>query len=409
MGISLGLVGLGQFGVAFADMFMNHPLVDRIALCDREPERMEPFAAKELWKKKLNQRDMYASFDDIVRTDLDALVIITQPWLHAPQAVAAMEAGKHVYSAVPIISVPDGDEILEWCDRIVQTCRRTGMQYMLGETSYYRANACFCRRKAAEGAFGDFVYAEGEYFHDVDNPWCSLRDVQQGRTSSRSGQEWLELSRKYKDRSAMGGPMHYPTHSTCGPVCVMNAHAVKVTCYGYHNRNGDTYFGDGGISNEVALYEMSNGAAVRIAEFRECAGALGKEDETFRVMGTRGSYSEGKWTCNHREAPPAERDKFESAMLTEEQMREPLPPDVTAAFREACGQKDNTTDFVWSGHGGSHPYLVHEFVDAVASNRTPAVNAWEAARYMAMGVMAHKSALKDGERLEVPDWGDPPA
>jgi hypothetical protein len=44
----------------------------------------------------------------------------------------------------------------------------------------------------------------------------------------------------------------------------------------------------------------------------------------------------------------------------------------------------------------------------VAEDRVPAINAWEAARYMAMGVMAHKSALKDGELLDVPDWGDAP-
>jgi hypothetical protein len=63
----------------------------------------------------------------------------------------------------------------------------------------------------------------------------------------------------------------------------------------------------------------------------------------------------------------------------------------------------------YGGHGGSHPYLVHEFVSAVAANRLPAINAWEAVRYMAAGVMAHQSALRDGELLAVPDWGDAPA
>jgi len=66
-------------------------------------------------------------------------------------------------------------------------------------------------------------------------------------------------------------------------------------------------------------------------------------------------------------------------------------------------------DSVYGSHGGSHPYLVHEFVDAVAHERMPAINAWEAARYMAPGVMAHKSALRGGELLEVPDWGNAPA
>jgi predicted dehydrogenase len=407
MGVSIGIVGLGQFGVAFADMFMSHPLVDRIALCDREPERMRPFAQKESWQAKLSPSDVYDSFDEIIDTDLDALAIITQPWLHAEQCVRTMESGKHVYSAVPIVSLPDGDEILDWCDRIVETCRRTGMRYMLGETTYYRPQAQFCRRKATAGEFGDFVYAEGEYFHDVDSPGCNLRHVQRARTSSVSGQEWVEQAQRYRERGVESGPMHYPTHSTSGPVSVMNAHAVKVTGYGYRNRSGDPFFGESSLSNEVALFEMSNGAVVRICEFRECAGELGHEAETFRIMGTRGTFRENQWICNHRDEPPADMERFERVALTDGDMFDPLPGEVAEAFKTALGL-EGEGDFVPSGHGGSHPYLVHEFVDAVAQDRHPAINAWEAARYMVMGVMAHKSALKDGERLDVPDWGDAP-
>ena len=96
--------------------------------------------------------------------------------------------------------------------------------------------------------------------------------------------------------------------------------------------------------------------------------------------------------------------------LTVDEMRDPLPSEVANAFKRAMNQKFNENDlqnmnFVPAGHGGSHPYLVHEFVDAIAHGRQPAINAWEAARYMAMGVMAHKSALKDGELFDVPDWG----
>jgi hypothetical protein len=85
-------------------------------------------------------------------------------------------------------------------------------------------------------------------------------------------------------------------------------------------------------------------------------------------------------------------------------MRDPLPDEVAQAFRAVS----KTSDF-YGGHGGSHAYLAHEFVDAIAHERTPAINVWEAARYMAAGVMAHQSALRDGELLDVPDWGDAPA
>ena len=87
-------------------------------------------------------------------------------------------------------------------------------------------------------------------------------------------------------------------------------------------------------------------------------------------------------------------------------MRDPLPPEVSAAFSEALSRKDGEVkDFLASGHGGSHPYLVHEFVSAVAERRRPQVSAWDAAMYMAMGVAAHQSAQKDGEIVKVVDFG----
>lgn len=388
MGISLGLVGLGDFGSAFADLFKSHPSVDRVALCDLEPERIEVFARKESWQDKFDPSDVYLSLDDICKADLDALAIITQPWLHAPQAIQAMESGKHVYSAVPIVSLPDGDEILEWCDKLVQTCRRTGMRYMLGETTCYRPQTMYCRRQAAAGAFGYFVHGEGHYLHDVDLPGCNLRDVQKHRTTGRAGQEWLKLSKQYKDRGVRSGPMHYPTHSVSGIVSVMGAHMTKVSAWGFTDPTDDEYF-SGAFSNETALFRMSNGATARICECRQI-GHTG--EEMFRIFGTEGSFREDHWV-----------NKTEWRKLTVEEMRDPLPQEVADAFR---GSGDSVA---YGGHGGSHAYLVHEFVEAIAQDRQPAINVWEAVRYMAPGVMAHKSAMQDGELLDVPDWGDAPS
>jgi len=386
MGISLGVVGLGSFGSAFAPLFKAHPLVDRIALCDREPERVEKFAKDPFFEDKFDERDAYASLDEICASDLDALVIITQPWLHAPQAIQAMESGKHVYSAVPISCLPDGDEILEWCDRLVRTCERTGMHYMLGETTYYHAAAMYCRRRAAEGAFGRFVHAEGEYFHDADTG--GLREVRRRRLASKAGREWLEKEKAYMDRGIMTGPMHYPTHSTSGPICVMNAHATKVCAWGLPAPTRDEYWAPHAFSDETALFKMSNGATMRICEHRHISHP-GRE--TFRILGTEGSFRENLWLAG--------RDQTE---LTVDQMRDPLPEEVYKAF-ERCSKGS-----VYGGHGGSHAYLVHEFVEAVAHDRQPAINVWEAVRYMAPGVMAHKSCLRDGDLLDVPDWGDAP-
>lgn len=391
MGISIGLVGLGAFGSAFAELFNSHPLVERVALCDREPERIAQFANRASFQRKFHPRDAYTSLEDICKTDLDALVIITQHWLHAPQAIQALQSGKHVYSAVPVISIPDDDETLDWCNRLVETCRTTGMRYMLGETTYFHAGAMYCRRRAKQGAFGHFVYSEGEYLHSFDSPCCDLRQVIASRLNSRAGQEWARILEDYRTRGVADGPMHYPTHSTSGPISVMGAHAEKVCAWGTPANTSDPYFKDNlmPLSNETALFYMSNGTTMRICEHRHCS--IIRED--FRVYGTEGSFENDTWW-----------EKEKPTKLTVDEMRDPLPPEVYEAFKSIDGNEG-----VYGGHGGSHAYLVHEFVDAIASGRQPAINVYEAVRYMAAGVMAHKSALRDGEILPVPDWGDAPA
>jgi hypothetical protein len=119
-----------------------------------------------------------------------------------------MESGKHVYSAVPVIWMPDAEEVLDWCDKLVRTCVRTGRHYMLGETTFFRPETMYCRRRAAEGAFGDFVYAEGEYFHPHDWSRADLRSVKQ--TVSRAPRaEWAAI-RQLRCPGCSLHPMTYP-------------------------------------------------------------------------------------------------------------------------------------------------------------------------------------------------------
>ncbi len=383
MGIRIGMVGLGWFGTGFVRLFRDHPLVDRIALCDLDKERLA-------WASKEFQiAETYSSLDEICKTDLDALVIITQHWMHAPQAIQAMQAGKHVYSAVPIITLDNGPEMLDWCDKIIDTCKRTGMHYMMGETSHYRPQAMYCRRQAAARAFGEFVYAEGAYLHDIDLPSSNLREV----AKHRWGKEW--------DMSKSGGvPMYYPTHSIGGFLSAMKAHIAEVAAMGYVFPNDDWHRKDttsGCIfGNETALFRLSSGAVARVCEYRKI-GHVGYEG--FNLYGSDASFVEGPAGCHWV-------TKTEKTPLSVEQMRDPLPAEVEAAYRK--GAKTSKDSDIYGGHGGSHAYLVDEFVQAIAQNRPPAVNAWQAVRYFAPGVIAHESAKRGGELMKVPDWGDCP-
>lgn len=374
--VSIGIVGLGQFGVHFVDLFKKHPNVNRVALCDIDPSKLSKAA------RQFEVAETYDSLDAICKSDLDAIAIITQPWLHAPQAIQVMNAGKHAYTAVPVIQPKSGsgDEILEWCDKLIDCCKRTGQHYMMGETTYFRPETVMMRKRAGE--LGRFIYLESEYLHDTWLPACNLIEVQMARTGS-SEAEVL----------AAGGdvPMHYPTHSTSAPISIMGAHCVEVSAFGYVHPN-DEFFRSDSItgnmfSHEVGLFRMSNGAIAQITESRR-TGHPGHEG-VVRVIGTEASFERdtsneytGKWLTKTTSADVDPRD-----------YRDALPP----ALMNDLG-----------GHGGSHAYLADEFVMSICEGRSPKVNAWEASRYVAAGVMAHKSAVKGGELLKVPDWGDAP-
>ncbi len=139
MSISVGMVGLGSFGPSFIQSYKAHPDVHRLALCDLHTDRLSK------WAKQYEISETYTSLDEICKSDIDALVIITQHWMHAPQAIQAMEAGKHVYTAVPAAVS------LDECEQLVKTVERTGMIYMNGETSYFRPEASLLPSESRRG------------------------------------------------------------------------------------------------------------------------------------------------------------------------------------------------------------------------------------------------------------------
>jgi ABC-type xylose transport system permease subunit len=56
------------------------------------------------------------------------------------------------------------------------------------------------------------------------------------------------------------------------------------------------------------------------------------------------------------------------------------------------------------GHGGSHGYLMNEFVMAILQNRKPLVDIAQALNMTVAGIVAHESALKDGELKKIPQF-----
>jgi len=73
----------------------------------------------------------------VLRSDVDAVALFTQRWVHAPMALEALAAGKHVYSAVPAATT------LVELAQLIDAVQRTGLTYMMGEISIYYGSRLF--------------------------------------------------------------------------------------------------------------------------------------------------------------------------------------------------------------------------------------------------------------------------
>ena len=396
MGIRVGMVGVGSFAQSFIPLFKAHPLVDGVVLCDLDAEKLRENSDRFDIPKTCPSLDALCESGDV-----DAAAIITQNWMHADQAIQALEAGLHVYSAVP--TGVAADEI----DRLVRTVERTGLTYMLGETSYYYPSTLYCREQFREGAFGHAVFGEAEYYHDFDH---GLYDVMKWR----GGERWREI--------VGSPPMHYPTHSTSMIVSVTGAHMTHVSCQGFVDTADDGIFEAGAnrwgnvFSNESALCRMSDDSACRINEFRRVGhpGAV-----RMSLFGTEGSFEESvagaRWMTKDGKATQDLDDLLACADMpakregTRKGMEVVTSDDGTHRLASKLHPVDRLPrEFVGlpNGHRGSHQFLVDDFVRACVDGTTPPNTVWDAARYALPGIIAHESAAQSGKLLEVPDYGD---
>ena len=80
-----------------------------------------------------------------------------------------------------------------------------------------------------------------------------------------------------------------------------------------------------------------------------------------------------------------------------------LPPSVRAYSTGKVADEGHASSVQGGGHGGSYPHMVHEFLCAIRENRNSAIDADKAANWTMAGICAHKSALRGGEKVPVPE------
>ncbi|GCE22286.1 Gfo/Idh/MocA family protein [Dictyobacter kobayashii] len=372
--IRIAIVGLG-FGEDFVPLYLKHPDVEYVAICDMNEARVAAVG------DKFGITRRYTRFEDIIASDeYDAVHILTPVSLHAEHVCAALAAGKHCACAVPMATS------IEDIERIIAAQRQAGKNYMMMETSVYTREFLYVKQLRDEGHLGPITFLRGTHIQNLEG---------------------------YPIYWQGYPPMHYITHALSPLLALAGTNASKVYCLGSGELRPDLrkqYTNPYPI--ETALFRLQDtqlAAEVTMSFFQMARSYI----ESFAVYGEQQGF---EWEQLENEGPalftmqpvrPGHHGRVTTATRVHmPDAAEQLPREI-ARFTQLVpyDESDAQRSFrVGGGHGGAHPYLVHEFVRSIVEGRAPAVDARTAANWTAPGICAHASALRDGELVVIPEF-----
>lgn len=164
--LGVAVIGAGYWGPNLARNFRNSPHWDLVAVCDLDPARAQ---------KVIGARstvEVATDVDEILaRDDIDAVAIATPARTHAPLALRALAAGKHV-----LVEKPLADTAIA-ATELVDAARAAGRILMTDHTYCYTPAASYVRQAVADGVLGDVLYVDSVRINlgliqpDVDVFW----------------------------------------------------------------------------------------------------------------------------------------------------------------------------------------------------------------------------------------------
>ncbi|MDP6505939.1 MAG: Gfo/Idh/MocA family oxidoreductase, partial [Planctomycetota bacterium] len=250
--IRVGVIGVGR-GKSFASAATDVVGMELVALCDTWEERL----------KQVGEEygvATYTDYEKFLEHDMDAVVLANYFHEHAPFAIKALEAGKHVMSETAANStLADGVALC-------RTVEKTGLTYMFAENYPFTVFNQEMRRLYREGEIGEVTYAEGEYNHPM-SPRARV-SISPGRNHWRN---WIPST-------------YYCTHALAPLVYITDTRPTKVNGLSIAFRELDEMTARVSDPGSVILCRMDNGAVFRIFGL-----ILPGHSNWYRLHGSRGA------------------------------------------------------------------------------------------------------------------------
>lgn len=359
--VRVGVVGIGR-GLAFIEQSTADLGIELVALCDTWAERLDEINAE-------HGVATYTDYDEFLEHDMDAVVLANYFHQHAPFAIKALRAGKHVMSeTAACMTMAEGVEL-------VREVERSGLIYMLAEQYPFMAFNQEMKRLYDEGAVGEFRYGEGEYIHAMSAQF--LNSISPGVDHWRN---WLPVT--YYCSHALAPVMHItgtvPKSVTGFVVPYDEDDAEKARTV----RRMDTA--------GMIVLTMDNGALVKLLQYDLRGGG-----HWVRIHGNRGLMENTRIGGHHgQDRVRVWRESWEKPDGVPEEMV--YKPD----FPEHNDKASKSTHF------GGDFFMNLIFADAVRTGIQPYFDVYRGVSMAAVGILAYRSALNGGMPIEVPDFRD---
>ncbi len=166
--IRLGFLGATR-AIAFCEKasLFHRDDAEVAAVCDvYEPSLALFRAAAE--KASANNVRYLTNGEDLLSADVDAIILCNYATEHAPWAIRALNAGKHVLSeSLPMQTLAQAVELVE-------TVERTGLTYQYAENYAFFEPVLEMRKRYASGEMGEVTTAEGTFINDLSHNWARL-------------------------------------------------------------------------------------------------------------------------------------------------------------------------------------------------------------------------------------------
>jgi predicted dehydrogenase len=331
--------------------------MELVALCDTWEERLEQLG-KEL------KVATYTDYDKFLEHDLDAVILANYFHQHAPFAIKALQASKHVMSETSAcLTVAEGVAL-------IREVEKSGKIYMFAENCPYMRFNQEMRRIYGAGRIGEFMYGEGEYVHPADADFWNR--ISPGVDHWRN---WIPAT-------------YYSTHSLAPIMFITGTRPVKVNGFVIPYAKDDPVPLRSVRRNDAAsmiALRMDSGAVVKLLQVH-----LRGEGLWVRIHGSRGQMENLR--CGDRNMVRLRREQYH------EKRTEPVEQIYLPDFSE------HHAEALKAGHGGGDFFMNLHFAEAIRKNEQPYLDVYRGVAMSIVGILAYRSALQDSNTLEVPDF-----